>query len=145
MNFSIVGLVEKNVVINMDSILNKPTQQIDSVIITNREAQKRSAMKNIKAVPLKQFLDNVKVTVGLPKLLNAYYLILEANDGFKVVYSWNEMFHSKSGEQLYIIVESDGKNIKDMADRISLLSLSDTNTGRRLLRGLMKITIKQAE
>lgn len=143
--FSIEGLVEKSVVITLDSILSKPTKYIDSVGITNQSAARRSVIKDIKAVPLKQFLDNVTVKRDLPKQLSAYYLLLEANDGYKIVVSWNEMFNSKAGEQLYIIVEADGKGIKDMTDRITLLSLADINTGRRHMRGLKKITIRKAE
>ena len=79
-----------------------------------------------------------------PKEYSELVIILIASDGYRNVYSWNELFNTDIGSHVYIVTEMDGKPIDQMPDRILVLSLADLNSGRRHLKGLAKIEVKKA-
>lgn len=143
--FTIEGLVEYELVINLDSLKGYATESIDSVIITNHLGERKSVLKKIKVIPIKNFLDRAVIKVESPKQLSEFYVIFMAEDGYKVVYSWNEIFNNKVGKGVFIIAEKAGKGIADLDDRTAVFSHSDYMTGRRYVKSLKKIIIKRIE
>ena len=143
--FSIEGAVRKPVTITLDSLKNYPTTSLDSLVITNHLGQRKSALKNLRVIPLKTFLDKVEIPAESPKQLSEYYFVFMATDGYKVVFSWNEIFNSRLGQELYLICGKDGKRIENLDDRIAVISAADLFTGRRYVKSLKKIVVKHAD
>jgi len=75
--------------------------------------------------------------------LRPYYLTFIASDGYKAVYSWNEIFNSPTGQNIFIVVEKDGVKLKDMAERIMIITPSDFKTGRRYIKALSQIVVNK--
>lgn len=73
---------------------------IDSIVITNHLGERRSSLKKVKAVLLKDILDKVEIDAENHKLLSEYYLVCIASDNYKVVFSWNEIFNSDVGKSV---------------------------------------------
>jgi len=40
-----------------------------------------------------------------PKEFSGIYIVLTASDGYKNVYSWNELFSTEVGKHIYIMTE----------------------------------------
>lgn len=133
--FTIEGLVEKTLVINTDSLKNRPTIKIDSIIITNHLGERKSVLRNLAVIPIKDFLSKAVIKVESPKKLSEFYFAFVAVDGYKVVFSWNEIFNNKLGQEIYIIAEKDGQEIESLNDRISIFSRTDLMTGKRYVKG----------
>lgn len=76
-----------------------------------------------------------------PKLFSEFYFTCIASDGYKVVFSWNELFNSDMGNQVMIITEEDGKKADTIDDHIAILSPLDKNTGRRYVQNLQEIKV----
>jgi len=72
-------------------------------------------------------------------------IVLTASDGYKSVYSWNELFNSDIGNHVYLLTALNGKTLDQLDDRIAVVSLSDIFAGRRHLKGLTKIEVKKVE
>ncbi len=141
--FIIEGLVDHKWIINLDSLKTYATENIDSIVITNHLGEKKSVLKKLKVIPIKSILDKLAITVEGPKQLSEFYLIFKAEDGYKVVYSWNELFNTQIGQGVYIIAEKEGKGLAELEDRIAVFSRSDFRTGRRLVKSLKNIVIKR--
>ena len=107
--------------------------------------ERKGVVKNLKGILLKEILASVAIAQDQPKLLSEYYFVLVASDGYKVVFSWNEIFNTQTGEYVFIVTEKDGKSGEAVPDRIALLSPGDDATGRRFVKGLTKIIVKRAE
>lgn len=144
-SFTIEGAVKKSLTVTLDSIRHHKAVSIDSVGIKNHLGERKSSLENITVIPLKIFLDQVEFVVESPKQLSEFYLVLEATDGYKVVFSWNEIFNNPLGETVYIVCSRDGKNIENLDNRIAVFSKTDQMTGRRYVKGLQKITVKRVE
>lgn len=142
---SISGLVDKNLKFTIADLEKYEKQEIGDLVITNHLGVAKETVKKLKGVLVTKLFDDVKFIVGTPKYLNEFYLTFIATDGYKVVFSWNEIFNSATGNHVFLVTEKDGKSITEMEDRILLVTTSDFKTGRRHMKSLSKIIVNRAE
>jgi hypothetical protein len=143
--FTVEGDIRKTLVFNLSDAGSFKTFAHDSVVIYNHLHQRKSVIKNIRGILLKDVLDRAEINVTSPKLLSEYYIICIASDDYKVVFSWNEIFNSDAGKHILVITEADSKKAADMPERIAILSPTDHATGRRFVQGLTKIVIERVK
>jgi len=122
-----------------------PEMEIGSLNITNHTGEKRGTASDMKGVLVKDVLQGVKFKTETPRQSSEFYLTFVASDGYKAVFSWNEIFNSPTGDHLYLITEKAGKKIGEMDDRILLVTTSDFKTGRRHIKALSRIVVGRVE
>ena len=144
-NFTIEGKVKKSLTVSLADLSAYKSHSIDSIVITNHLGERRSSLKKVKAVLLKDILDKVEIDAENHKVLSEYYLVCVASDNYKVVFSWNEIFNSDVGKSVYIITGQDGNWAYVLYNRIALVSSKDQMTGRRYVKGLQKIVIERVK
>lgn len=144
-SFIVSGDVKSPVTITLNDLLKSPEMAIGDVIITNHLGEKKSEQKAIKGVRLKDILASVELNNESPKVLSEYYFACKATDGYLVVYSWNEIFNSPSGESVYLITSKNGVSAKDLEESILMISPKDYKTGRRYIKSLASIEVKRAQ
>jgi hypothetical protein len=144
-NFSIEGKVKKSLTISLSDLSSYKSYSIDSIVITNHLGERKSSLKKVKAVLLKDVLDKLEIDAESPKVLSEYYLVCTASDNYKVIFSWNEIFNNPTGKSVYIITSLDGKPSSGLDNRIALVSPTDQMTGRRYVKGLQKIVIERVK
>src|SRR5687767_15171063 len=142
-NFSVEGKVKKAITVSLADLSAYTSHSIDSIPITNHLGERRSTLKKVKGVLLKDILGKIEIDADNHKALNEYYLVCIASDNYKVVFSWNEIFNSNTGNSVYILTEHDGKPASALDNRIALVSAKDQLTGRRYVKGLQKIIIER--
>jgi len=144
-NFSIEGKVKKSLTVSLADLSSYKSYAIDSIVITNHLGERRSSLKNVKGVLLKDILSKMEIDAETPKVLSEYYFVCIASDNYKVVFSWNEIFNSNTGKSVYILIGHDGKPASASDNRIALISPRDEMTGRRYVKGLQKIIIERVK
>ncbi len=87
----------------------------------------------------------MEIQADRPKLFNEFYYTCKASDGYKVVFSWNEIFNTEVGNNIFIVTEQNGVRAKEMMDRIQLVSKSDISKGRRYVENLSEIIVNRVE
>jgi len=142
-NFTIEGKVKKSMTVSLADLSSYKFYSIDSIVITNHLKERKSSLKKVKAVLQKDILDKVEIDAENHKVLSEYFLVCIASDDFKVVFSWNEIFNSNTGNSVYILAGHDGKHASALDNRIALVSTKDDATGRRYVKGLQKINIER--
>lgn len=140
--FSIEGKVKKQMVFVFKDAAAYSPVSIDSLVIYNHLHERKRALNNIKGILLKDILTKAGIDEASPKLLSEYYIVCIASDGYKVVFSWNEIFNTEIGNHIIIATEAGGMKGEAMPDRMLLLSAMDINTGRRFVKGLNKIVVE---
>jgi hypothetical protein len=141
----ISGEIKKQLVITVRDVEMAAQEQIGDVTITNHLGVVKETAKGLKGVKIKDLLANLELTNDNPKFSSTYYFVFTANDGYKTVYSWNELFNSPVGEKVYVVSSKDGKNMQEMPERILVITPSDYKTGRRYIKGLDSIIVKRVE
>jgi hypothetical protein len=122
-----------------------PKLTIADQTLYNHKGEVKSTVKNMKGVLLKIVLASIQFDYDKPKELNEFYFVFVATDGYKVVFSWNEIYNTEAGNNFFIVTEMDGKKMKDMEQRILFISTADLKSGRRYIKALQKIQVKRVE
>lgn len=113
--------------------------------ITNHMGEPRGTATKLTGILVRDLLNDLELTEQSPKLFSEFYLVFVAADNYRVVYSWNEIFNSPTGDNLYLVNSRDGKMLKDMEERILILTPTDFKTGRRHIKGLSKIIVERVD
>ena len=143
--FIIDGRVNNHITFSLKDAKDFRTISIDSFVIYNHMHERKRALKNIKGILLTDLLKKAGIDETNVKLFSEYYFTCVAVDGYKVVFSWNEIFNTEIGNHIIIVTEEDGLNGEAMPDRIALLSAMDYSTGRRYVKGLQKIIVDRVK
>jgi DMSO/TMAO reductase YedYZ molybdopterin-dependent catalytic subunit len=141
--FKIKGAVKRELTIDIGRLAQYRQDSIGDVIVRNKKGEQKSVARQLKGVLLKTLLDSAGADIDKPKEYGELYVVLTASDGYKNVYSWNELFNTEVGNHVYLITEMNGRPIAEMPDRILVMSLYDTNSGNRHFKGLVKIEVKK--
>jgi hypothetical protein len=144
-SFTISGEVKAPSTIQVGDLNKWTAVPIGDIVITNHLGEKKSEASGLKGVLLKDVLSSVEINSESPKVLSEYYFVCKANDGYTVVYSWNELFNTATGDSAYIVTEKEGKPAASLDDSILMISSKDFKTGRRHLKALMAIEVKRAK
>lgn len=143
--FKVTGQVKKELQFSLTDLGNYPSKSIADVEITNHSGEARGTAKQLTGILVKDILKNMELKEDEPKLFSEFYLTFIASDNYKIVFSWNEIFNSPTGDNLYLITSRDGKKLNDMDDRILILTPTDFRTGRRHIKGLSKILVQRVD
>jgi hypothetical protein len=140
-SFTVSGEVLKPETIDISKLSGYTTVHLDSLRIYSHDMQPKGLMKNINGVLLKDILSAIPFNNENPKVLSEYYIECLATDGYKVIFSWNEIFNSETGKHVMIITNKNGMNLSQLDDRIALITPTDQATGRRYVKWLSRIII----
>lgn len=143
--FIIQGKLSKALVVTVDDLDTFSKVMIKDQIIYNQKGEAKDTVTNMKGVLLKNILSPVEYVYDKPRQLNEFYFVFTSSDGYRVVFSWNEIYNTEAGNQFYIVTEMDGKTLKQMDERILFISTADLKTGRRYIKGLKTIDVKQID
>lgn len=144
-SIQVTGAVENPVTIGLRDLKKYETHQIASIDILNHKLEFKKNLKNLKGVLLKDLLEQVKFDAASPKDLSMFYLVCIAEDGYKVAYSWNEIFNSTAEKQAMLITGTGGTSIADNKEGITLITPGDKATGRRYVKNLSEIIINKVD
>jgi hypothetical protein len=140
-SFIVSGEVVKPETIDIAKLSGYTTVHLDSLRIYSHDMQPKGLMKNIDGVLLKEILSAIPFNNENPKVLSEYYIECQATDGYHVIFSWNEIFNSETGNHVMIVTNKNGVNTAQLDERIALVSPTDKATGRRYVKWLNKIII----
>lgn len=112
---------------------------------TSCSPKKKELAKTAKAILVKDLLDSVRFQYESPKMLHRFYFRFEGSDGYTVVFSFNEIYNTDTGNNLYVVTQLNDQDISNMENRILLLCTSDLKQGGRNIKGLERIVVCMAE
>lgn len=141
--FKVQGKIKTLKAYTLGEIDAFPKIIINDQVIYNHNGEIKDTLTGMKGVLLKTILSEIDYVYEKPKTLNEFYFVFIASDDYKVVFSWNELFNTEIGNNLYLITEMDGKKLKDINQRIICISTADLKVGRRYIRALDRIEVKQ--
>jgi hypothetical protein len=139
------GEVKNQLKITIPDLAKFNAVDIPDIQITNHLGELKGSAKSLKGIPLKSFLNQIQFKEENPKLLSQFYLTFIALDNYKAVYSWNEIFNSPTGDNLFLVTEKDGKKLNEMPESFLIITPTDVQTGRRYIKGLSKIVVERVK
>ena len=143
--FIIKGEIKNEITISFKLLDSFTTSDIPNVVITNHLGEKRSEAKGMKGVLIKSILERADIKVESPKQLSEFYFVFTACDGYKIVYSWNEIFNTETGNHIFWVTEKNGSRGKELKEKMLTITPTDFKTGRRYIKGLTSITVNRVQ
>lgn len=141
----VMGKVKNATVFTIADLDTFPKTTIKDQIIYNHNGEAKDTLTEMIGIPIKTLLASILYVYEKPKVLNEFYFVFEASDGYRVVFSWNEIYNTGIGNNAFIVTEIEGKKNKDIGQRILFISTGDLKTGRRFIKGLEKIEVRQLD
>jgi hypothetical protein len=142
---SITGEIKNPTTFSVSELDTFPRNVINDLIIYNHNGEVRDTLTRMGGIPLKSLLAPLQYNNDRPTQLNEFYFVFTATDGYKVVFSWNEIFNTETGNNFFIVTEADGKELSELDHRIMFVATADLISGRRFIKGLQKIEVRRVE
>lgn len=142
-SISIFGAVEHSLNLTVDDLRQFPPQQVGEVPLVCQSGANVGKLENFKGVRLRDILEKAVVKAPAHNDVKKMVIIASASDGYKVVFSWSEVFNSPNGDGVIAFFEKDGLPLGDDEGRIALVSAKDTRTGPRHVKWLQAIEVRK--
>lgn len=142
-SISISGAVEQKLKLDINDLKKFPSQQIGNTPIICQPGANKGNLENIKGVLLRDILEKAAVVSHEHNDVKKMAIIATASDGYKVVFSWSEIFNSPVGDGVIVFFEKDDKLLGDDEGRIAMISTKDTRTGPRHVNWLKEIEVRK--
>lgn len=140
---TITGKVEKSLTLDPVALSKFPPQQVGEVPLVCQTGADKGKLENFKGVRLTDILEQAKIIAPAHNDVKKLAIIATASDGYKAVFSWNELFNSPIGEGVMVFFEKNGQPLADSEGRIAMVSSKDTRTGPRHVKWLQNIEVKR--
>ena len=127
-SISVEGAVEHKLLISVDELAKMPA------------TAKTGAYRGVR---LRDILEMAAIQAPDRHDVKKIVIIATASDGYKVVFSWSELFNSALGDNVLVLFEKDGAPLGNEEGRISLISASDLRTGPRHVKWLRSLEVRK--
>lgn len=140
---TVSGAVTHPLVLDVAALRAFPPQQLAEVPLTRKSGDSAGKLEQLKGVLLRDILEKAAIVARDHNDVKKIAVIAIASDGYKVVFSWNEIFNSGAGDGMLVYFEKNGQPLADDEGRIALISARDIRTGPRHVKWLEAIEVKK--
>lgn len=139
-SLTVSGNVATKLVLDVAALSKREPSQVLAVPLADKEGNPASMVRGIR---LRDLLEEAKLVTQDHHTLKKTVVIARAVDGYKVVFSWSELFNSLTGESVLVLFERDGNPLAKDEGPIALISAKDLRTGPRHVRWLKEVEVRQ--
>lgn len=139
---SIAGRVRQPLNLAVDALREFPAQTPAEIPLVGRSGETLRVLTGYVGAKLTELLDKSGINAADHNDLKKTIVVATASDGYKAVFSWNELFNTAVGDGVLVLYERQGKALGDDEGRIALISTRDKRTGPRHVRWLRDIDVR---
>ena len=136
------GTVEHVLTLGVDDLRAFPAQQLADVTLTRQNGAEAGKLQNLKGVRLADLINKAVLVVHDHNDVKKMIVVATATDGYRVVFSWSEIFNSPAGEGMIVYFEKDGQPLGEDEGRIAMVSTKDAKTGPRHVKWLQTLEVR---
>ena len=140
----IVGRVKQPLVLHAEELCAMATEELKDLPIYCGTGNPKGSISSCRGVLLENVIGMAEVIKAEHNDTKKMYIVASAEDGHKVVFSWQEIFNTPIGGGVMILTERNGRSLCEADGDLALVSAEDYYTGARYVRGLRKIEIMLA-
>ena len=137
----VTGRVVTPLVLSMVNILAMETEEFQDLFIVCGTGEPRDTIRHCRGVLMEKIIQKADILKGEHNDTKKMFIVATAADGFKVVFSWQEIFNTPIGGGVAVLTEKDGSPLEETRNRIDLISAQDYFAGSRYVRDLKQIEV----
>src|SRR5215472_7642217 len=142
---TVKGSVAQEITLSVDDLKRLPVQRMDDVRSIRDAGAGTSSSDTVRhyvGCLLRDVLERAKPVEKKRMDFRKSAVIATASDGYRVVFSWAELYLSPIGDGVLVVYERDGAPLDDTEGRIALVSLKDTRPGPRHVKWLQSVELR---
>ena len=137
----VTGRVTTPLELGMEDLRAMDTEEIADLLIICGDGDRKGRIRNCRGVLLEKILGIADVIKAEHNDTKKMFIVVSAHDGYKTVFSWQEIFNTSVGGGVMILLERDGKPLDGEQGQLELISAEDYLTGARYVKGLKSIEV----
>ncbi|MFZ2631481.1 MAG: hypothetical protein WA081_10960 [Desulfosalsimonadaceae bacterium] len=137
----VTGRVAKPLMLGMADIQVLGMEEFQDLFIVCGTGEPRDTIRHCRGVLMEKILQKAEVIKAEHNDTKKMFIVASADDGYKVVFSWQEIFNTDIGGGVAVLTERDGKPLDGTQDRVDLISARDYYAGSRHVRDLRHIEV----
>jgi hypothetical protein len=137
----VTGRVSRPLELGMEELCTMETEEIADLGIICGDGDPKGRIRDCKGILLEKILGMADVIKAEHNDTKKMFIVVSAHDGYKTVFSWQEMFNTVVGGGVMVLPERDGKPLAGEKGQLELISPEDYFTGSRYVRGLESIEV----
>ena len=141
----ISGRVISPVFLPWRHLLTMDALEIEGILMTCGDGDPKGYIGRCKGVLLADIINISQADIRDHNDTKKMVVVAAADDGYKAVFSWQEIFNTPNGEGIIVLLEKDGELLGDGHGGVDLLSSRDYFTGPRYVRNLQSLQIDIVE
>lgn len=136
----VLGVVQKPLALTRDQLLALRWRDYAEEREVQQGGQAVKLAVRYQGFPLRELLDLAVLTPDRHAVRRAIVL-LTARDGYRVSFSWGELYNSSLGDGVILVRSQDGRDLIEADGLPALRSLHDTRSGPRHVRWLERVEV----
>lgn len=143
----VMGLVDRPTILTIDSLKKLNVYTSGPFHVKSRTGDVRQEFKSFKAVLLKEIVKRAGIKIENASEMarynyekGSYYIVLTATNGYRVMYTYNELMFTTVGDHAMVLFEGNGKEITT-GGKIMGFCTTDTITGARNIWWMKSIEV----
>ena len=141
----IIGRVAQPLSISYAALCAMDTVDTGTLPMICGSGELKGKIGNCRGVLLAELINLAEVVVREHNDTKKMIVVVASDDGYKTVFSWQEIFNSINGDGILVIFEKDGQPLYQGNGEVDLISSRDHLTGPRYVRRLKTIEIIMVE
>lgn len=138
---SIVGRVEKPLLLPIETLRTMDCLETVDLPMICGSGELKGRIGHCRGVLLAEVINRAEVVVKEHNDTKKMFVVAAANDGYRAVFSWQEIFNSPNGDGILVVLEKNGHPLYDGCGEVDLLSVRDHLSGPRYVRQLTTVEI----
>jgi DMSO/TMAO reductase YedYZ molybdopterin-dependent catalytic subunit len=142
---TVKGSVEREIAFSIDDLRRLPVQRVEDVRSVRDSSGAAAASETARRYAgclLRDVLERARPVEKRRADFRKSVVIATASDGYRVVFSWAEIYLTPIGDGVLVIYEHDGAPLAADEGPIGLVSLKDTRPGPRHVKWLQSIELR---
>lgn len=139
--FRVVGEVAREYHYGLDKLLTMDRISADDLLIACGSGEPKRRASGFSGVLLTDIINKVEVIIHEHNDTKRMFVVISSDDGYRTVFSWQELFNSEVGSGVMVLLEKEGKSIPKECGCVDLLSARDFLIGPRYVKRLSTVTI----
>jgi len=135
------GNVDRPLVLCADTLRALPTRRIEFASTCLSGAV--GAARSYRGVALTTLVEAARPSVDRHDDCRRLVIVAEAEDGYRALFSWAELFHTPLGDGVFVAFDCDDAPLNTREGHFVLVSLMDEVTGPRHVRALSRIVVQR--
>ena len=137
----VIGLVERPLCLRVEDLREMATMEINALTLICGSGAKKGTIESYRGVLLRDILDRASVIITDHHAPNRLYLKLTSSDGYRVIFSFQEINNTVVGEKALVVFAREGRPLDESEGEFAFVSANDTRPGPRRMRYLKSIEV----